>query len=345
MNAPPVRRQDDDTAGSTWIYLGRTVAAHRWGIAIFTVILMIAAVLVSLISQPIYNATVVAYPSSNSNGPSGALGGLASRLGLSSGGGLTDPFDLSTPVPETIALMQSRQIAFRLFKQENMLPELFYQRWNPERKIWKPPSVMQQFISYLTGKPPRTEPTEDDAFETFNRIRTVSRDEVTGVISIDVRWRDPRLAAAWANALVALTDQSLRQEAIRQSAEDMKYLEKQAASASLSDLRDSIFTVAQKQITRGMLANVEPNFAIEVIDPARPPLRASWPNLPFLLAMALVAGLFFGSVGAIAWAQFLELRRLAGLPEWQSGFVSRFKQRIFRRSRDLPVRAKHSRSA
>jgi uncharacterized protein involved in exopolysaccharide biosynthesis len=138
----------------------------------------------------------------------------------------------------------------------------------------------------------------------------VADNSVTGIVTLSVDYRDPTIAAKWANDLVQETDAALRDRALKESELGLAYLQKQAANASLSDLRGAIYQVASGELTRSMLAKVRSNFALKILDPATPPLRPVWPRLTILVGLAFLGGLFLSTAFALVFNYLREIRRI-----------------------------------
>jgi len=323
MTSTETTPEVDPAAASTLIYLSRTIWQSRRGIGIFTGVLVVIALLVCIFSTSIYRASVTAYPADNSVEASSPLAALASNLGIGGASSALSQLSMTPPIQETLSLLQSRQLTLHFIHKYNILPELFYEKWDSDTNNWESPTWFAIAAAWLQGKEADPKPSDDDAFEAFDDIRTVTVDSVTGVITVSIGWRNPKIAAQWANGLVRETDEVLRQSALGDSKQGLDYLQKQASQSTLSDLRDAIYSVAATEVTKSMLANVQSNFAIKVIDPAAPPEKRDWPKVGFLLVISVLAGLFFGSVGAIVRAYILELRRMAGIVEKPPG-SSRF---------------------
>lgn len=309
---PDIRLYDiDASASSSLIYLVYTVWARRKVIALFTVVLLVIALAVGLLSPPLYQAEVTAYPVS-SMPASGRLSAITSAFGLAGAADLANAgIDTTPPVQQTLALLQSRALTLNYLYTHNAVSELFPERWDAEHHRWKSPDFFSRLLASWTSRPLHDGPTDDEVFRKFDRLRTVSMDQDTGVITLSVEWSDPRLAAKWANGLIKTADDTLRNDVRNSTQKSLTYLQDKLAKTSLSGLRDAIYSVATREITKGMMASAANRFAIQVIDPAVPPDRKAWPSTAFLIALALLAGLFFGSLGAIAWAYVEELRATA----------------------------------
>jgi uncharacterized protein involved in exopolysaccharide biosynthesis len=239
-----------------------------------------------------YQATVVLSPVSNSSSSSqlGALGSMASQFGgLASLAGL--PVSADSKKAESVAVLQSDALTQRYIAQSNLLPVLYRDKWDAARKTWKDPDVLEQ-------------PTLWKANQYFKkRIRTVSTDNKTGLVTMTITWSDPKLAATWANDLVRLTNDFLRNQAIAESERNIAYLNQQAAKTDIVGVRQGIYSILQSEINKVMLARGNEEYALKVVDPAFAPevpsslSRAVWVVIGFVLGACAAAALVFARHG------------------------------------------------
>ncbi len=245
---------------------------------------------VALVLGRTYQATTLLAPvlEENSAGSLGTLGALASQYsGLASlagvnlaGGGKRE---------EAAAVLQSELLTERYIKESNLLPVLYASRWDAGKQQWRTPD---------------DPPTLWQANRMFQKqIRQVSTDAKTGLIILTIRWKDPVLAARWANDLVRLTNEYLRGQAIAESERNIKYLNDEATQSSSVETRRTIYTLQEQEINKEMLARGRDEYAIKTIDPAFVPEK---PSSLGRAALGLL-GLVFGYVGGIV---FLFARRI-----------------------------------
>src|SRR6185503_13921362 len=116
---------------------------------------------------------------------------------------------------------------------------------------------------------PKNWPTPARAVKYFDqRIRTITRDKLSGLVTVSVDWKDPELAASWANALVQRLNAEMRVRAIERTNGAVAFLEKELGATSAVETRQAINRLMEAQINQRMLANVTEEFAFRVVDPA-----------------------------------------------------------------------------
>ena len=114
----------------------------------------------------------------------------------------------------------------------------------------------------LRGK---EELTVEDGIPPLKSAIEVEQDK-SGLITISILWKDPRVAAQWANDLVKQLNEQLRKQAITDS-KTVGYLEQELAKTTLQDMRAVLYKLLESEKQKAMLANVNEDFALEVIDP------------------------------------------------------------------------------
>ncbi len=205
----------------------------------------------------------------------GLLGTVASQLGGLAGlaGGSGD-----SKKAESVAVLQSEFLTESYIKNNDLLPILFYKRWDGAKGAWKVDS-------------PDKAPTLWLANQYFKKnVRTVGTDSKSGLITLTIRWIDPKVAAKWANDLVALTNDYLRNKEIAESEASITYLDEEAAKTSDVEARQAIYRILESEINKITFAKGNKEFAFKILDPAVPAERAS--SLP-TVAWILI-GFFVG---------------------------------------------------
>jgi uncharacterized protein involved in exopolysaccharide biosynthesis len=272
---------DDEASLDLRALLGR-LWRQRWWLMAGMLLGTILAVTYVRIATPIYRATTTVISTSDErNSLSGSLmsalgdvsGGLASLTGL----GLGSP-DAGTQ--EAIAVLQSRQFTESFIRDLKVMPRLFPRNWDAKAGKWL--------------APPEEQPTLGKAFNYFNnRVRAVLPDKKTGLVAIQVEWRDPAEAALWANALVSRVNAEMRARAIKQSEASLEFLESELQRTTVLETRQAIHRMIEGQIKQRMLANVSHGYAFRVVDPAFAPDPDDpvKPKKLLILAAGPIAGL------------------------------------------------------
>ena len=143
-------------------------------------------------------------------------------------------------------------------------------------------------------------PTLWDAYNLFDKsIRSIDIDKKTGLVTLSIDWKDPKLAAAWANKLVVMLNSSLRADAIDESKQNLKFLREQIEKTSIVQIQQSLFGLVEAEMKKSMLANVTSEYAFKVIDPAVIPERKIKPKRASIVIMSFMLGGFLGTFIAL----------------------------------------------
>jgi uncharacterized protein involved in exopolysaccharide biosynthesis len=260
--------------------IGARLALGRWtilaSVLLFTVLFAVAA----FVMTPMYRATAVLAPANldrRATGTSrlGALSALTSLTGLDKA---ADDGDTQ----EALAVLRSREFTEAFLAEQHLLPELYASRWDATRGRWKVDASRV--------------PTIARALKYFNRLKAVTEDRQTGLYYVEIEWRDPARAAAWANGLVERLNAVMRRRAIERSTASLQYLQKELAVTQTLETRNAISNLVESQINERMLANVTPEYAFRVVDralvpDARDPVR---PRKALLVMLGALTGVFVG---------------------------------------------------
>jgi len=266
----------------------------RWKIlSVFGLVGLMLGLAAAFLFQPVYRATTLLAPVTEPDmrpGLSSALsniGGLASLAGVDIGA--------DEAVDDYIAILRSRDFGIEFIEQQGLLRLLFSDDWDAEAATW------------FEGR----EPTWWDAWERFDRdVRKVEIDRATGHVRLSIEWDDPVIAADWANTIPAMVNDRIRSDVVAEAERSLHYLNEELRKAGVMELETAIFRLVETQVNRVMLANVRPEFAFRVLDPALAPDPDDFtrPNRPLLVVAGVVVGVLFGFL-FVGLATFISLVR------------------------------------
>lgn len=252
--------------------------SRRYLIIFVTAASSLVGVATALLLPEKFEASIVLAPAGDESGGklggAGALlsqfGGLASLSGLSLGGGGRKA--------ESIATLSSGALTEAFIRERDLLPILYEDDWDADKRAW-------------TIHDPKKQPSPWKAEKLFReKIRLVSEDKKTGLVTLTITWTDPDLAAQWATELVARTNAALRARAIREAQRSLDYLNEQLTQTSVVELQKAIYGLIENQIKQIMVANGSEEFAFRVIDPARVPEKRSSPKRGVIVIISTFLG-------------------------------------------------------
>ena len=173
-----------------------------------TFLFTVLAALYCFLSPPVYRTEATVYP----------LGGK--KGGLSS---LFSSLPISIPVSQSgltvEAVLESRTLKERVIEDLDLLPVLFPDRWDSQRRRWK-----------IEGdeKPP----TVLDGVKKLDKLMSVSTDEKTGVITLTVEFKkDPEIAYKIATVSLNEAERILNEKSFSIARKYRIYIEKQLSLA------------------------------------------------------------------------------------------------------------------
>jgi uncharacterized protein involved in exopolysaccharide biosynthesis len=267
---------------------------ERLKLAVFVVTITVIVAIVSLVIPKEYDAEVIMSPvtMTSEKSFSGAAGGMGALTGIAALAGMSLGTD--SKKAESMGTLESQALNGRYIRENGLLQILYADKWDAAQNKWN-----------VTD--PDKVPTVWKAVQKFKEYRTITTESKTGLVSLTIRWKDPQLAAKWANGLVKMTNDYEREKAIAESDRNIAYLTTQAASTDVVGIKQAIYNLLQSEISKSMVAKGTDEYAFRVIDPAQVAERAAFPKKTIW-----VLGAFFGS---LVLAVFIAFCRVA----WQKG--------------------------
>lgn len=263
------------------IAISRTLWGYKVLIGAVTIVCAAIAAALALTQVPLFRVealvTEVNEQQLGGQGGLGRIGGLASLVGVN----LTSGSDSV----RSKAVLESRKLVEEFIKRNQLIPVLF-----PNAE--KPPTLWR-------------------AVEKFQHdVLTVKEDPRRNTISIIVIWTDPQSAAKWANDLVALANELLRNDAIAESERNINYLKQQVGGTDVVQLQTVLYNLVQSETQKLMLANGRIEYAFVVADPAVAPEIRTSPKRTLMVIIGVIIGMILGA--AIAFTRETIIKYRAG---------------------------------
>jgi uncharacterized protein involved in exopolysaccharide biosynthesis len=250
-----------------WSALVKAVAADRWIIAGVTLVFTTCGVAYALLAPQWYRADVVMVAADQKSMSSalGQLGGLASLAGVSlPSGSNTEP----------LAVLRSQGFARSFIESRELTRD-----------------ILEGFGESSSDEDVR------DAVKLFEtKVRSVIEEKKAGTVTLSIIWRDPVVAADWANSMVRMLNERQRDKALQEAERNVAYLQKEIASSNIISLQQSLGRVLEAEMQKLLLARGNDEFAYKVIDPAAAPKERFSPRRSVIVALSFLAGLIFSSI-------------------------------------------------
>jgi uncharacterized protein involved in exopolysaccharide biosynthesis len=264
--------------------LGRFIGvlwSRRWWVATFTSVVTLASVAYAVLAVPYYRAEAVLLPREGR-----ANYGLTSQL--SQFAGLADLAGInvgSTGKQEPLGVLRSKGFARRFIEENELLGVL---------------AVETSFRIVGDTDVADAEPDMRRVVDDFTRsIMSVSEDKKSGLVTVAVIWRDPNLAAVWANKLVNQVNYEMRLRALNESESNIRHLTEQLRVTDLVSVQQSISRVLEAEIQKLTLAKGTGEYAFRLIDTAVPPVRRHEPKRVLIVTITFIIALAFSAFVAL----------------------------------------------
>jgi uncharacterized protein involved in exopolysaccharide biosynthesis len=273
QDASASRANNDIDLFRLWDILWRS----RWLIAGVTAAFAVGSVTYAYFATPMYTATVVLAPVKDEplSGLAGQLGGLA---------GLAAIAGVRRDNTDALAVLRSRDFVRTFVEEEELLPVLFPKAWDAATGRWK------------VEKPP--EPSQGAGYFVA-KVRSVEESATSGLVTLSIEWRDPELAASWANSLAARLNDHMRQRALADAENNVKYLRHELENTSVVTLQQSIGSLLESEMQKVMLARGNSEYAFRIIDRAEVPRAPSKPRVMLIVVLATFFGAMLASFVAL----------------------------------------------
>ena len=265
----------------------KRIWAHRWWVLISIFSSAALSVALAFLMTRIYRAECVLIAADSQQQSAGALLGAASSLGGLAALAGVNVGTSNAETEEALAVLKSREFTESFIQDRNLMPRLFPSRWDAGTGNWRAGTKV---------------PTSAQAYKYFDsRIRSIVRDKKTGLVMVQIEWRDPVEAAAWANQLVQRLNAEMRARAVERANASVGYLERELETTTVVATRDAISRLIETQVKQRMLAHVTEQYAFRVVDRALPSDRDDpvSPKKLLMLALGIAIGVGIGFARAL----------------------------------------------
>ena len=306
--------------------LWRVICKRKILISLMVLTSVFGTGLYSLYMKDIYSSKAVITPISSKEGGGGGLSSLAQQFGGLPGISLPG----SSSSSEIVNLLKSNILREKMIERYNLLPVLFYEKWDEGKKDWKkgeksgfslnPFIYIQKVVAAIKPKTqnakPKTQdqndgnPTVWDGLRMLHVMVKMNNNAKDNTITVSVDFHDPETAARMVEYFLTTLTDHMSGEAKRVASTNRKYLEEQLGATADPLIRQKIYNLIAQQIETSMMSEVKENFAFKVIDPPRVPDNKIRPKRSQMVMLSLVASLFAGIFVAFFLEYIYKVRRL-----------------------------------
>lgn len=290
--------QDDEI---DLVELAKTVWQGRKLIAWIVAGCTLVTIIISLLMTNIYTAKAVLKPVSPQSSTSRMTSLAAQFGGLANLAGIAMPSSASST--EIVSLLESNILKKEVIEKYHLLPVLFPDGWDEEKKTWKKPGISLNPFTYIAKlrptdpKGPKKEPGAPDIWDgirALDDIINVNYNMKEDIITLTVNFPDAEMAAKIANSYITALNDHMSLEAKRIAITNREYLEKQLQETNDNLVQQKIYNLIAEKIETMMMAEVKEGFAFKVLDPPMTPDKKSKPKRAQMVILAFIVSLFLG---------------------------------------------------
>ena len=278
------------------IELWRVVWAGKLFIISFVVLCTIIAVVYSLSLPKIYKSTAALIPVKQEKSSLGSLSGLIGNL----------PLPIALPGQGTsniMSFLESRTLKERLISKYDLLPVLYSDQWDAEKKSWE--------IDDPQKKPTIIKALQGNVLDTFF---SVSQDKKTQLINLSWEGEEPAFCSLMLNRTIkeltffleneydsdAKREREFIEEQLATATDELEYWERQVPSEKLTLSKitrerlasQTIYTELRKQLELAKISEAKKLETFEVLDKPYVPEKHFKPKKRTIVALTCVTSFF-----------------------------------------------------
>ncbi len=256
------------------------------------------------IVKPKHSAYVTLSPSnfeqSETNSLSGAIGGIAGVGALANLAGI----EIGGQSPNSFILLReslfSVDVAEGLIEETGILPMVFPDDWDQQKKQWRrPPTIGQKLKNLLfpiLQRPAWVSPNPVALSEFLKNEILISDVGDGSLIRLEVRHNDPNVAEAIVSKLPLVADMRIKNRVLESIDSRVEYLETRLSETVLAEQREVEIELLSRQLTSRMIVVSSEMYAAQIVDGPVVSNGAVWPEIGPMLILSLALGLVVGSL-------------------------------------------------
>lgn len=277
------------------VELFKALWAGKWWILGTTVLAAVLAVFYALSLPDKYTASALVAPvSDGGNGGLSALasqyGGLASMAGINLGGGETGKRQI------TLETLKSRRFLTDFINRHELkVPLMATEGWDMDRQEWiinreRYNPEEGTWLAREADQSDNAEPSDLQTLKAFRAMMNLSEDSKSGMVTISIESRSPLAAKQWVAWLIEDINEYLKRREMEETRRNVVYLEQQLERTNVSGMRQVFFSLIEEQTKTLMLAELDPEYAFQVVDPPVIPEERSAPKRSLVVVLAVLLG-------------------------------------------------------
>lgn len=141
--------------------------------------------------------------------------------------------------------------------------------------------------------PKKQIPSSQEAYKKFKAIYSVSHDVKNDFLSISIEHHSPHIAKEWLDIIIYSMNETVREIDKDISSKSINYLESQLSKTNLSEVRQALSILLQKEMQTLMLAEANDYYVYKIIEiPYASEIKAK-PNRAIICILITILGFIF----------------------------------------------------
>ncbi len=260
----------------------------------------VSALVLDLYKPDTYKSTALLAPVSigGKSGISslvGDLGGLASMAGVDLSGGD------SSKVSVALQILRSRSFLASFIRKHNIEVEVFAaEGWSPSDNSLRIDKSIYSLDKKEWMRDPKllkpSSPTDNELYKSLDSRIRVNEDKVSGMITLELEYYSPYLAAEWLNMIVRELDETMRERDISNSERKIEYLSNTMETIANSDIRTVFYQLIEQETRSMMLAKANAEYVFHILDDAYVAEEPAGPGKIIVVVIGLMVGVFLAVI-------------------------------------------------
>ena len=274
-----------------------------WGgkylVIIFTMISLAAGSLYLRNAPYMYGVSILLAPvQAEQKSSLGNLGNLASLAGISL------PTGNSSDFSKFEIMLETQEISTMVFKEQNLIQELFSNEWDNNQKIFREPKKNRKMLiknsikQLLTGRPSKeyTGPSPARLKEFIGSNISIGLDQQTQYLSLTTETTNPKLLTKLIVSMIMRTDELFKKKFIERADDAVRFYQIKIAKARSQEHREILATLIAKEERKLLLATRDGPFVAEILTGPNTSLNPISPKPTFTLALCIFLSAFLSCV-------------------------------------------------
>lgn len=228
----------------------------------------------------------------------GNLGGLASLAGISL------PTSNASDFSKFQIMLQTQEIATLVFRDKNLIRELFAAEWDINDKMFKEPKQnkipsMKKYIEeVLTAQPPKKyiKPNPAKLTGLIRNSINISLDNKTKYLSLTAENSNPKLFSQLMVSMIKNTDELFKRKFVKQANDAVDFYQIKISKTRSQEHREILATLIAKEERKLLLATRDGPFVAEILTGPNISLNPTSPKTSLILALGILFGGFLSCV-------------------------------------------------